>query len=59
MQRDVNNMTNNRPTSFRLPPADKAELKTLASAGFYNNFAEAHRDAVRRGILAIKKERGI
>ncbi|MDP2217488.1 MAG: hypothetical protein Q8J68_09400 [Methanolobus sp.] len=52
-------MTNNRPTSFRLPPADKAELRQIADAGFYNNFAEAHRDAVRKGILAIKKERGI
>lgn len=51
--------TTNTATSIRLAPADNKDLKLLVNNGLYSNASDAGRDAIRRGIREIKKERGI
>ncbi|MBP2030325.1 hypothetical protein [Methanohalophilus levihalophilus] len=52
-------MTENYPTSFRLARADKEDLCELVKNGIFTNVSDAGRGAMRRGIQAIKEERGI
>lgn len=47
------------PKCFRLAPADDEDLKLLVNNGLYSNISEAGRDALRRGIREIKRERGL
>lgn len=51
--------TKRTPKSIRLAPVDDNDIGCLVDMGLYSNASEAHRDAVRRGIREIKKERGI
>jgi len=47
------------PTSIRLAPADNKDIECMVDMGLYSNASDATRDALRRGIREIKKERGI
>ncbi|WP_406657260.1 hypothetical protein V7O62_01525 [Methanolobus sp. ZRKC2] len=52
-------MTNRNPTSFRLSPVDRCDLQLLVDQGIFTNMSDAGRGALRKGIEAIKEERGI
>ncbi|MDP2215773.1 MAG: hypothetical protein Q8J68_00555 [Methanolobus sp.] len=52
-------MSENYPTSIRLARADKEDLSELVKHGIFTNVSDAGRGAMRRGIQAIKEERGI
>ncbi|MDY0385685.1 hypothetical protein RE474_04365 [Methanolobus sediminis] len=52
-------MSENYPTSFRLARADKEDLCDLVKSGIFTNVSDAGRGAMRRGIQAIKEERGM
>lgn len=39
--------------------ADETDLNRFVELGIFKHYSEAHRDALRRGIQDIKKERGI
>lgn len=51
--------TRRTPKSIRLAPVDDKDIGCLVDMGLYSNASDATRDAVRRGIREIKKERGI
>ena len=50
--------TTNTTKCIRLAPADDEDLKLLVNNGLYSNASDAGRDAIRRGIREIKRERG-
>ena len=52
-------MNKTKSMSLRLAPADEKDLNLLVDLELYSTTSDAGRDALRRGIREIKKDRGI
>ncbi len=49
----------NEITSVCLAPADMDDIRLFMKLGFFTHQSDAIKEALRRGIVEIKKERGI
>ncbi len=52
-------MAQEKPTSVRLSDADQKDIEELVKKGIYTHEADALRAVIRKGIEAVKKERGL